>query len=749
MNIKDKKFLPETHPAVAVQWDFENNDGKTPDQFTAGSNKRVNWICDKGHRYLTKICHRTYYDSGCPYCSGKKLVKERSFGFKFPKLAEEFDLIKNVPHTPDTIFSSSQNKYYWTCVIDSTHSWESTTDNRIKGNGCPICVNRGDKIIKEKSFGGLFPNLVEEWDQELNLKTPYDYAPFSNKSVFWICKINKQHKWSVVISHRSNGTGCPFCSGNKVSESYNLLVSYPEVAAELHPSMNGLLLAKDVSPGSANPLYWQCQKDLTHVWKASPYNRTKRNAGCSHCISGWTVEKIRAFILSLLPYVQTLGPAECYKLLRHTGVLKAQGKSESFIKNFIAGKIPFEELELAVNDPVKFDELITNSQNTTIDDPDNLKVISELDVATSAKNLPIVETKDILASLSGQSKFLASADAETIDFFIKSQAGKIWCHAFYDEKKALEQLDQYASEEEYPKQVTKMFSEAYRGAKSLEIPAGYSRTDYQPNLMQRYIADQIKAKKRFGNWSGTGAGKTLSAILASRVIEAKLTVILCPNNVIETWKEDIQAAYPDSMIYTHESLVHMPKNVLHAYLIMNYDFFQQRNSEEKVKQLVDRYSIDFIVIDEIHYTKQRHEKITSKRKRVIWSFLSTLSQRNLNLSVLGMSATPVINNLLEGRTLIELITGEIHDDLDTKATFSNCVDLYAKFVRYGIRYMPNYDIQFNLTLEPVDCSAFLLEIRKGMPVIELEAVLTKAKLPFILKNLKRRPSFIRIIELVG
>ena len=41
-------------------------------------------------------------------------------------------------------------------------------------------------------------------------------------------------------------------------------------------------------------------------------------------------------------------------------------------------------------------------------------------------------------------------------------------------------------------------------------------------------------------------------------------------------------------------------------------------------------------------------------------------ERNQNLHVLGMSGTPIINNLMEGRSLVEMITGYKHEDLRIK-----------------------------------------------------------------------------------
>ena len=57
--------------------------------------------------------------------------------------------------------------------------------------------------------------------------------------------------------------------------------------------------------------------------------------------------------------------------------------------------------------------------------------------------------------------------------------------------------------------------------------------------MQLYVAYKVRMLPYFGNFSGTGAGKTLSAILASRVIQSKMTVVICPNDVVDQWKKSI------------------------------------------------------------------------------------------------------------------------------------------------------------------------------------------------------------------
>ncbi len=73
---------------------------------------------------------------------------------------------------------------------------------------------------------------------------------------------------------------------------------------------------------------------------------------------------------------------------------------------------------------------------------------------------------------------------------------------------AIQQLERYDSDGAYPQEVKKLFLADDLSARDLQIPDGYN-FPYQPNLMQRYTTYLVKSRKRLGNWSGTGAGKTL------------------------------------------------------------------------------------------------------------------------------------------------------------------------------------------------------------------------------------------------
>jgi hypothetical protein len=105
-----------------------------------------------------------------------------------------------------------------------------------------------------------------------------------------------------------------------------------------------------------------------------------------------------------------------------------------------------------------------------------------------------------------------------------------------------------------------------------------------------------------------------------------------------------------------------------------------------------------------------------------------------------MSATPVINNLQEGKSIVELLTGVAHDDLKTLATIPNCMRVHQRLVTHGIRWMPDHQEKYVQTEIPVDCDSAVEEIRAlgkrtGTP-LALEQILTRVRLPIIREQVR-------------
>ena len=56
----------------------------------------------------------------------------------------------------------------------------------------------------------------------------------------------------------------------------------PELAKEWHPTKNGELTPFDFSYGSANKVWWKCDKGVDHEWEAPIYSRSN-GSGCAVC----------------------------------------------------------------------------------------------------------------------------------------------------------------------------------------------------------------------------------------------------------------------------------------------------------------------------------------------------------------------------------------------------------------------------------------------------------------------------------
>lgn len=59
---------------IIEQWDMDKNDGLTVFTITSFSGRKIHWICEKGHEWMTTVDARTRRLSGCPYCSNQKIL---------------------------------------------------------------------------------------------------------------------------------------------------------------------------------------------------------------------------------------------------------------------------------------------------------------------------------------------------------------------------------------------------------------------------------------------------------------------------------------------------------------------------------------------------------------------------------------------------------------------------------------------------------------------------------------------------
>ncbi len=239
-----------------------------PRLISKGSKKRCNWKCGKGHIWEAAINSRTSNQSGCPYCSGAKIIEGVSdFETLFPEIARQA-----LGWNPSKFGRASKSKVEWKCT--NGHIFRATiSDRAMKNSGCPFCS--GNKVLEGfNDLATTFPTLsleADDWD-------PKKVSAGSGKSVGWICNLG--HRWrSSPQSRALDKTGCPFCSGSKVLKGFNdLKTTHPDFAEQAFgwdPS--------SVTYGNRTTKEWKCSEG--HIYKASPNGRTTRelSSGCPYC----------------------------------------------------------------------------------------------------------------------------------------------------------------------------------------------------------------------------------------------------------------------------------------------------------------------------------------------------------------------------------------------------------------------------------------------------------------------------------
>ncbi|MBK6953831.1 MAG: zinc-ribbon domain-containing protein [Crocinitomicaceae bacterium] len=127
------------------------------------------------------------------------------------------------------------------------------------------------------------PHLCLEWHPTNNggLK-PQDVSRGSDKKISWKCNKGEGHEWISTVANRVSGKGCPVCAGRKVVPSNCLQKTNPILAKQWHPTKNGDLKPTDFTFGSHEKIYWKCDNDPNHVWKAQIKSRSS-GVGCPFC----------------------------------------------------------------------------------------------------------------------------------------------------------------------------------------------------------------------------------------------------------------------------------------------------------------------------------------------------------------------------------------------------------------------------------------------------------------------------------
>jgi hypothetical protein len=278
-------------PNLVAQWHPTKNGDLTPWDVSFSSHKKVRWKCREGpdHEWDAAAGSRTKPNGArCPCCAGRRISVTNSLAALAPKVAAEWHPTKNGALTPDQVLAGTTDKRWWRCAKAADHVWRSMVNSRTlagAGRGCPFCASR--KPSTTNSLATRAPLVAAEWHPTKNGSlTPEKIQSAASRKVWWACK--KGHAYRTSPNSRTlQRSGCPVCAGFVASPTTSLAAVAPKIARQWHPTKNGAVTPRDVTPGATKKYWWRCVVAPDHVWTASVANRVRNGTGCPACWGTW------------------------------------------------------------------------------------------------------------------------------------------------------------------------------------------------------------------------------------------------------------------------------------------------------------------------------------------------------------------------------------------------------------------------------------------------------------------------------
>ena len=338
--------LNSRFPEISAEWNYNKNKNILPTKISYGSEKKVWWICSKGHEWQSTPNSRTSNNTGCPVCAHYQIdPKETSLAATYPELIKEWDSKKN-KYAPDQVFPTSKMYAWWKCSICG-FSWKTMVGTRTKGTGCPNCTKRNRTsfpeqaiyyyVKKQHSDAELHYKRIFDNGMELDIYIPskrigieYDGEAWHSSSAskkraqikYQLCRQNKIKLIRIKEKEAQDYDDCDIlihsdydrnkistidnvldtlgkyitlpshdCSRDEITIKTQYLSSLPKEAIRLDKApfinewdyeKNGELKPTMFTTASAQIIWWRCKNN--HSWRSAIYSRTQGH-GCPYCIN--------------------------------------------------------------------------------------------------------------------------------------------------------------------------------------------------------------------------------------------------------------------------------------------------------------------------------------------------------------------------------------------------------------------------------------------------------------------------------
>ena len=584
------------------------------------------------------------------------------------------------------------------CIICPEHGefWQLPA-NHLKGNGCPRCIGIYDKddfITKAHKVHG------DKYDY-----SKVKYVDAKTK----VCIICPEHGefWQTPTNH-VHGHRCQKCGFDSISKTKSASnEEFISKAKEVHGDKYDY---SKVNYKNATKKVCIICPEHGEFWQIP--SKHLLGQGCPQCnrpnymlkenklnlLTEYDLDSLS--INSLLELIaDNVLPAEFKKLIySEPGTEKRKNTIKELKDFFTDPTLDDDEVETILSKEIKEEEDKFEKEHSngtdTIDTPTDETEEKELPSSGSKlkKELDVLNGfGDKLFSLGNKGEFLTKVKMQEIwNQVLKEDDDKSTDFIKYlrDSRKTASDWFKYIIDE---------FLKEYKEVKAIKQDSEYAFKK-SPKLMQKLMIYKMLNNDSYLNLCGTGAGKTNAFLMATKAVGSNVNVIICPNSVIKSWKEAINAIYPNSNVYEYESNRQLDfASEDDLYVIINYDKFSNGplSSVSKMNKFIDVINPQFICLDEIHSAKARSEKASCRHENLMYFIQRSRKKYGEGFKTLGMTATPLINNLREVRSLLELVTGKNYSDIGNRNTIGNVHLAYKNLMLNGFRFIPDYGIKVN------------------------------------------------------
>lgn len=708
-NKTTEDFIAEAIKCHGKKYDYSKVEYK-------GSNEEVCIICpEHGEFWQRAIGHLR--GAGCPTCGQLKRAesysKSHSNFDKFVKQAiekfgDKFDYSK-----AKDMYVNNNTPIEIVCPIHGSFKM-SPRQHLQSALGCNKCNAEKRSLSQQRRGNSIFLERAEAAHGK-----KYDYSKVKyikqSEKVCIIC--HEKDKYGVEhgefmqtpYAHWS-GQGCPKCGGRLVTNQEDFI----RVSQAVHGDRYDYSKVKYVDSKTKVCIVCPEHGDFWIL----PQKHYERGQGCSQCNRPVYVLKenklkylkkydvLNMSIHELLELISINALPNEYKKLAYSEASSEERKDsiKELQKLFDDSELSDEEMEHAIEHSIEDEEKKFEQEHSKSNSDDFASyMVSDTVVPKTVEEdvLPNVgeNLESELLRYDQFSKQLVSY-GEKNKFLSEVEIQKIWNEVLKEDddnsKEFIKKLiKQRKTSSEWLSNIIDEFMKEYDRVLSIKADKDY-KFKFAPKLMQKLMIYKLIENDSYLNLCGTGAGKTNAFLMASRAIGAKYSVIICPNGVKSSWRKAIKAIYPTIEVVDYEYVKDLKtiKAANSAYIIINYDKFSNGAmcTKDKMDKFIESIRPQFLCFDELHNAKAASDDASLRNENLRYFRQKANEIYGEGFKTLGMTATPLINNLNEVKSLLELVTGKEFKEIGNRNTIENIHLAYKNLLLYGFRFVPDYGI---------------------------------------------------------